>query len=105
MAASRVARALISSITLLGLLLGASGCFGYNQSAKRWSYVGDTLLILGGGAAIATDLTAKSTPCSADNCTYKSSIHGTMVAGVVLVAAGLFGLLFNATRDSVKSSH
>ena len=104
MGASRGARALITSITLFALLVGASGCFGYNRSAKRWSYVGDTLLILGGGAAIATDLTSKSEPCTGDNCPYQSSIHGTMVAGVVLVAAGLFGLLFNATRDNVKGS-
>ncbi len=104
MGASRGARALITSISLIALLLGASGCFGYNRSAKRWSYVGDTLLILGGGAAIATDLTSKSTPCTGDNCPYQSSIHGTMVAGVVLVAAGLFGLVFNATRDNVKGS-
>jgi hypothetical protein len=105
MGASRGARALISSIALIALLAGASGCFGYNRSAKRWAYVGDAVLILGGGAAIATDLTSKSTPCSGDNCPYQSSIHGTMVAGVILVAAGLFGLVFNATRDNVKSSH
>jgi|GEM_PF-1656097 len=105
MGASRGARALITSITLLALLVAASGCFGYNRSAKRWAYVGDAVLIVGGGAAIATDLTSKSTPCTGDNCPYQSSIHGTMVAGVVLVAAGLFGLLFNATRDNVKGSH
>jgi hypothetical protein len=27
-----------------------------------------------------------------------------LVAGAVLVAAGLFGYIFNATRDNVKSS-
>jgi len=90
--------ALIASITLL------AGCFGYNRSAKRWSYVGDTVLLLGGGAAIAVDVTSKDTPCTGDSCPYRSPIHGTLVGGVVLAAAGLFGLLFNATRDNVKTS-
>jgi hypothetical protein len=105
MGATRGARALISSIALIALLVGATGCFGYNRSAKRWAYVGDAVLILGGGAAIASDATSKSTPCTGDNCPYESSIHGTMVVGVVLAAAGLFGILFNATRDNVKGSH
>jgi len=95
---SRSAVALIASITLL------AGCFGYNQSAKRWSYVGDTVLVLGGGAAIALDVTSKDEPCTGDNCPYKSPIHGAMVAGVVLAAAGLFGMLFNATRPNVKTT-
>src|SRR5438093_5964747 len=30
----------------------ALGCFGYNSSAKRWAYVGDTILVIGGAAAI-----------------------------------------------------
>jgi hypothetical protein len=97
----RSALALIAALTLLCFL---GGCFGYNRSAKRWSYVGDTILILGGGAAIAVDVTSKEAPCTGDNCFYRSSIHGTMVAGVVLAAAGVFGLLFNATRDNVKTS-
>lgn len=101
MGSSRSARALITSITLIAFV---TGCFGYNRSAKRWAYVGDTVLILGGGAVIATDVTAKSEPCIGDNCPYESSIHGAMVLGVVLAAAGVFGLLFNATRDTVKTS-
>jgi hypothetical protein len=101
MGSPRSARALITSIMLIAFV---SGCFGYNRSAKRWAYVGDTVLILGGGAVIATDVTAKSEPCTGDNCPYESPVSGAMVAGVVLVAAGLFGLLFNATRDNVKSS-
>jgi hypothetical protein len=95
---SRSAAALIASITLL------TGCFGYNQSAKRWAYIGDTVLILGGGAAIAVDATNKDEPCTGDNCPYKSPIHGALVAGVVLTAAGVFGILFNATRTNVKTS-
>ncbi|HEU4730195.1 MAG TPA: hypothetical protein VFT22_19995 [Kofleriaceae bacterium] len=98
---ARSARALIASIALVTLL---SGCFGYNSSAKRWSYVGDSVLILGGGAAVAIDVTSKDEPCTGDNCLYKSSIHGTLVAGVVLIAAGLAGILFTATRDTVKTS-
>lgn len=102
MAFSRSAVALVASITLL------AGCFGYNKSAKRWAYVGDGALILGGGAAIAIDVTSKDPPCMPDamnnGCSYKSSIHGALIVGVVLAAAGLFGILFNVTRDNVKTS-
>jgi hypothetical protein len=98
----RSARALIASTALLG---GLGGCFGYNPSAKRWAYVGDTVMILGGGTAIALDVTSKDEPCTGDNCPYKSPIHGGMMAGVVLATAGLVGILFNATRTSVKTSH
>jgi hypothetical protein len=99
---ARSAVALIASITLL------TGCFGYNRSAKRWAYVGDTVLILGGGAAIAIDVTSKDEPCMPDamnnGCGFKPSVHGALIAGAVLAAAGLFGLLFNATRDNVKTT-
>lgn len=95
---SRSAVPLIAAIALL------AGCFGYNSPAKRWAYVGDTVLILGGGGAIAVDVTSKDEPCMGDNCPYKSPIHGAMVAGVVLVTAGLFGILFNATRANVKTT-
>jgi len=84
------------------------GCFGYNQSAKRWAYVADTALILGGGATIAIDVTSKEAPCMPDamnnGCSYRSPLHGAMVAGAVLAAAGLVGLLLNLTRDDVKTS-
>jgi len=95
---SRSAVALIASIALL------AGCFAYNKPAKRWAYVGDTVLILGGGGAIAVDVTTKDEPCTGDNCLYKSPIHGAVVAGVVLVAAGLVGILFNLTRTDVKTT-
>lgn len=95
---SRSALALSASISLL------SGCFGYNRSAKRWAYAGDTVLILGGGGLIAADVTSKEASCSGDNCLYKSSIHGEMVVGVMLVAAGIAGIVLNATRDEVKTS-
>lgn len=98
---SRSALALIASTTLLTSL---GGCFGYNRSAKRWAYVGDTMLVLGGGAAIAVDVTSKDASCVGDNCPYQSPIHGGLVAGVVLATAGVFGMLFNATRTNVKTS-
>jgi ABC-type Mn2+/Zn2+ transport system permease subunit len=93
-----------SAVVLIALVASLAGCFGYNPSAKRWSYVGDTALILGGGAAIGIDVTSKEAPCTGDNCPYRSSIHGAMIAGVVLVAAGVFGIVFNATRDNVKTT-
>jgi hypothetical protein len=95
---SRSVLALIASIALL------AGCFGYNRPAKRWAYVGDSVLILGGGGAIALDLTSTEEPCTGDNCPYESPIHGAMVVGVLLVTAGLFGILLNATRTNVKTS-
>lgn len=98
MSSPRGALALIASIALL------SGCFGYNKSAKRWAYVGDTVLVLAGGGVIASDVTTKTAPCTGDNCLYQSPIHGQLVAGVVLVVAGLAGILFNITRDDVKTS-
>ena len=102
MGPSRSAVALIASAGLL------TGCFGYNPSAKRWAYAGDAILIAGGGATIALDLTSSETPCMPDamnnGCSYRSPIHGALVAGIVLASAGLFGLLFNATRDNVKTS-
>lgn len=102
MGLARNAVALIASITLL------AGCFGYNRSAKRWAYVGDAVLIAGGGATIALDVTGKEAPCMPDamnnGCSYRPPIHGALIAGAVLAAAGLFGILFNATRDNVKTS-
>lgn len=82
----------------------ASGCWGYNSSAKRWAYVGNTVLMLGGGGAIALDLTNPPEACTGANCPYDSPVRGGLVAGAVLVGAGLFGLLFNATRPEVKTS-
>ena len=94
-------RSAVAQIALIALL---TGCFGYNKPAKRWAYVGNGALILAGGGAIALDLTSTEEPCMGDNCPFKSSIHGAMVAGVVLITAGLVGILFNVTRDNVKTS-
>jgi len=45
----------VVSLVLCVALL--AGCFGYNSSAKGWSYVGDAILIAGGAAAAAYDVT------------------------------------------------
>ena len=81
--------ALVVSVALV------TGCFGYNKSAKRWSYVGDTVLLLGGGGVIALDLTSQDEPCmeaqGTPRCRYEPPFSGMLVAGVVLAAAGLVG--------------
>jgi hypothetical protein len=96
------------SLALVAVLaIGTTGCFGYNKSAKRWAYVGDTVLILGGGGAIAGDVLTKDDPppCMPGTvCPYESPISGAMVAGTLLATAGLVGLIINATRPTVKSS-
>ena len=60
-------------IASLGLL---AGCFGYTPSARRWAYVGNTVLIAGGGATIALDVVNKDAPCMPDamnnGCSYRS---------------------------------
>lgn len=88
---------------MLATVALATGCFGYNKSAKRWSYVGDTILVVGGGAVIALDLTSSSEPCMMP-CPYEAPLTGPLVAGAVLAAAGIFGMIFNATRPNVKTS-
>ncbi len=94
-------------IALITVVAFTTGCFGYNRSAKRWSYVGDTVLILGGGGMIALDVTAAKpepglTTTAAEQ--YEPPFSGVLLAGVVLAAAGLFGMLFNATRPNVRTS-
>jgi hypothetical protein len=94
-------------IALLTVLAFSSGCFGYNKSAKRWAYAGNTILILGGGGAIASDRLASKpdpgmTATAAEQ--YEPPFSGMMLAGVMLVAAGFFGIIFNATRPYVKTS-
>ena len=99
---------LVALVAMVALIAFTSGCFGYNRSAKRWSYVGDTVLMLGGGAVIAGDQLTKSEPDMGLTTTaakqYNPPFSGLMVAGVVLAAAGLFGLVFNITRPEVKTS-
>ncbi|HVK89707.1 MAG TPA: hypothetical protein VM513_36545 [Kofleriaceae bacterium] len=103
MATLKPAASVLVAATLL------SGCFGYNKSAKRWAYVGDTVLVLGGGGVIAGDvLTRDSGPCMPVTpntpCAYEAPLTGAIVAGAVLAAAGVFGYVFNATRPNVKTS-
>lgn len=101
----RLTTRLVALVTTLALV---SGCFGYNKSAKRWAYLGDTLLILAGGGVVTGEVLTKDEPCMVSvmmpRCRYEAPFTGGMVAGVVLAAAGVFGILFNATRPNVKTS-
>ena len=82
-----------------------AGCFGYNRSAKRWAYAGDTVLIVGGGGAIAADLLTRPESCTGVNCPrYTAPVGGALVVGAMLVTAGVLGMILNATRDNVKTS-
>lgn len=104
MGSQQLAARVVAVIACLAL---GSGCFGYNRSAKRWAYVGDTVLLLGGGAAIAGDLllSEDDAPCMANRaCPDQPPVSGALVAGVVLATAGLIGILINATRPTVKTS-
>jgi len=93
------------TIALVATLACASGCFGYNKSAKRWAYAGDSVLVVGGGGAIAADFLSEDATCEGMGCpTFKSPVNGLLVAGVVLAVAGLVGIVLNATRPEVKTS-
>jgi hypothetical protein len=91
----------MKAIAVVALL--ATGCFGYNPSAKKWAYVGNAVLIAGGGAAIGGSLATRPGPCMAQGC-YNEPLDGMLVAGALLVAAGVIGIVVNATRDEVKTS-
>ena len=96
----------MKAVALLVCTALLAGCFGYTSSAKKWSYVGDTVLVLGGGAAIAADRASSPESCNSTTgaCPYHAPIGGAMIAGVMLVAAGLVGILYTATRPTAKSS-
>lgn len=88
----------------LALLL-CSGCFGYNRSAKRTAYFGDTLLLLGGGGVVAAELLLGGDDCEGPSCMEElSPITGPLVAGAVLITAGIVGIVLNITRPTVKTS-
>ena len=97
-------------VAILALVACASGCFGYNKSAKRWAYAGNTVLILGGGGVIAADVLSKDSggmtapPMQPQMDKYSSPLSGGIVAGSLIVAAGIFGIFFNATRPNVKTT-
>jgi hypothetical protein len=90
-------------VALVACAALASGCFGYSPSAKKWSYVGNTVLIVGGGGAIAADLLTHE-PCEGVNCSFDPPFGGPTVAGALLVSAGIIGIILTATRDEVKTS-
>lgn len=96
----------LALLVALVLASGSTGCFAYNRPAKRWAYVGDTVLILGGGGAISADLLTGTDPppCMGRACPYESPVSGAIVAGAMLVTAGLVGIVINATRPNVKTS-
>lgn len=96
----------VGKLALVALLSSAlfTGCFGYNSSAKGWAYAGDSLLIAGGGAAIGLGVTEKSSCKDTGASCYDPPFNGATVAGALLVTAGIIGIIYNATRDEVKTS-
>ena len=88
----------------LALVALLSGCFGYNSSAKHWAYFGDSLLIAGGGAAIGLGITDKTDCKTTGASCYSSPVNGPMVAGAMLITAGIVGIIYNVTRAEVKTS-
>ena len=95
--------AIVASVAL------ASGCFGYSSSAKKWSYIGDVILLAGGAATIAGDIATRPPSCTPMSngmgCPlYTPPFDGALVAGVMLVTAGVVGIVLNATRHEVKTS-
>lgn len=92
----------IVAIFALGTL--ATGCFGYNRSAKRWAYVGDTVLIIGGGGAVAADVVGGHDKVGEGVAEYQPLFGGMAVVGALLVAGGIAGMVINATRPDVKLS-
>lgn len=94
----------VAVVTCLALL---TGCFGYNSSAKNWSYAADSVLLLAGAGAIAWDYETRPGPCTLPTLmcpVYTEKVDGGLIAGIALATAGLFGLIFNATRTNVKTS-
>jgi hypothetical protein len=96
------------ALALIAIVALASGCFGYNRSSKRWAYVGNSILILGGGGIIAADRLNKEKPGDEmmlpNQVEYTPPFSGALLAGVMLATAGLVGILFNATRTTVNTS-
>jgi hypothetical protein len=98
----------MKAVALVACVALLSGCFGYNSSAKKWAYVGDTVLIIGGGAAIGAEAVSKPDKCMpvmGGTCPYNAPVSGGMIAGIVLVTAGLAGIIYNVTRAPVKTNH
>ncbi len=99
----------VALLALSAFLATGSGCFGYNPSAKKWAYVGNSVLIAGGGAAIASDFLIEdegtsNVPMMTTGTDYDPPFSGAILAGSMLVTAGLIGIIINATRPTVKTS-
>jgi hypothetical protein len=95
----------MSRVALVACAALATGCFGYSPSAKRWAYAGNTLLVLGGGAAIAADLLASKQPCVGPGCAeFEPPVGGMLVVGTLLATAGLVGMIINATRPTAQAT-
>ena len=99
----------VALLALSAFLATSSGCFGYNSSAKKWAYVGNSVLIAGGGAAIASDFLIKdddssNVPTMTTDKAYEPPFSGALLAGSMLVTAGTIGMIINATRPTVKTS-
>ena len=91
-------------VALVACAALVSGCFGYSPSAKKWAYLGDTVLIVGGGGAIAADILTHE-KCEGLNCPdFELPFGGGTVAGAMLVTAGIIGIIVNATRTPLKTS-
>jgi hypothetical protein len=87
-------------------LVNAS-CVGYSRSGKKAAYVVNSLMIAGGGAAIAADVwLLKPKDCMDDpGCVEPaSSLGGAMVLGTMLAVGGLVGIIFTATRKVPSTS-
>jgi hypothetical protein len=97
-------RGVVAIAAMIAISCGSTGCFGYTRGAKGWSYVGNVLLIGAGATAIALD--KKSEPeCEGMGCQpYKPPFSGGIAIGAVAVAAGLVGIVLNATRPTAKPS-
>ena len=100
---------------IVALALFASGCWGYNSSAKRGAYVLDTTMIAAGGGLIALGVLSPPRTCMdiemdtgvpdpACHDPVAGPISGTLVAGALLVVGGLVAIVVNATRNNVKTS-
>ena len=94
-------RGVAAVVASLALVLGG-GCFGYTKGAKAWSYVGNILLMGAGGAAIGLDY--KSQPgCESMGCSkYTAPVSDGVAIGSVAIAAGIVGIVLNATRPLAK---
>jgi hypothetical protein len=95
-------RGVAAVVASLVLLFGASGCFGYTKGAKAWSYVGNILLIGAGGTAIGVDHKSEQA-CEGMGCSkYTAPVSDGVAIGSVLIAAGIVGIVLNATRPLAK---